>query len=159
MYLCRRNPGSQCKIYRTSHPVRKGHTFADGLQPKRNSSDTSGFCGLRVLLQTVLSAKQAVDAGLLFILAESLIRLPSLLGLGLAHAVHARLLASTALVLHELVRAWAWLIGILVHIGKASTSHGVHCLILLHWSTMHRSATLCMVHLRRGMHGRLLWVR
>src|SRR5690242_2234670 len=58
--------------------------------------------------------------------------------------------------LHELMRAWARLIWVLFHIGEACVSHGIHGLVLLNWSTVHRPTALRVVHLRRGVHGRLL---
>lgn len=81
-----------------------------------------------------------------------LVRLPSLLRLGLAQAVHARLLAGAALMLHKLMGAWARLIGVLVQARESSTSHSVHGLILLNWGTVHRATALCMMHLRRSVH-------
>jgi hypothetical protein len=89
-----------------------------------------------------------------------LVCLPPLLRLRLAHAVHTGVLTSTALILHELVRARAGLVWILIHIWESSVgAHSVHCLVLLNGSAMHRPAALCVVHLRRCMHGRLLRVR
>ena len=89
-----------------------------------------------------------------------LVCLPPLLRLRLAHAVHTRVLTSTALVLHELLWARAGLVWILVHIWESSVGdHSVHCLVLLNGSAVHRPAALCVVHLRRCMHGRLLRVR
>lgn len=81
-----------------------------------------------------------------------------MLRLGLAHAIHAGLLAGAALMLHELVRTRARLVRILVHVRESSTSHSVHGLVLLDWCAVHRSAALSVMHLRRGVHRRLLRV-
>jgi hypothetical protein len=72
---------------------------------------------------------------------------------------HSGLLGSTGLVRHELVRAGTWLVRVLAHTGVSRiASHSVHSLILLNRRSVHRSAALDVMQLRRSVHGRLLRV-
>lgn len=64
--------------------------------------------------------------------------------------------------LHELVRTWTRLVGVLPHglVSRVSsghrTAHSTHSLILLDRCAMHRCTALSMMELWRCMHGRLL---